>query len=234
MKKNDYYIENYKSTLFKLKILSIEAKEYLDFLKKGIDKLKFFIDTKINKFEENEIPRLATSSIKIALFIRYAIENLIYTIVSFNKKSIKIEKSDWKITELIKKLDSFEINWTPKKFEDLIKFDVVFKNKLKKDNYFTSKEIIRIYSNTSKIIHNIRPWYLINKKNNNKKVDFETFFSSRLKIIEKEYNKLNHLHKSFFGKIKNHFLFIENYNYLLTIKDFEIHNEYILKQTKTI
>lgn len=230
----EYCIEDYKNTLFRLKILSNESKEYLDFLENGIHKLRFFINKKINKFKEGEILKLATSSIKIALFVRYGIESLIYTIVSFNNKSIKIKKSDWKVSELINKLDNFKINWIPKKFVDLKKLDTASKNDLLNDNYFTSKDINKMYSIASKIIHNTKPWHLTNKnkKHNDEKVDLETFFWDRLKVIEKEYNKLNFLYESFFVKIKNHSLFIENDNYLLTIKDFEIHNKYIISNKK--
>lgn len=91
-----------------------------------------------------------------------------------------------------------------------------------------------MYSIAGKIIHNTKPWHLTNKnkKHNDEKVDLETFFWDRLKVIEKEYNKLNFLYESFFVKIKNHSLFIENDNYLLTIKNFEIHKKYIISSKK--
>lgn len=231
-KEIERYIKKYRSVLSKLKILSIESKEHLDLLKKGIDKLKLFIYEGKYEFKEgNEKIKLATSSIKSALFIRHAIESLIYAIVIFNNNSIKVKKDDWNIKDFIDRLDLLEINWTPKKFIDLEKSNLTIftiEKELQGNKYFTSNSIKKMYSKTSKIIHDVKPWISINNesKNGNKKQDLKTFLTINLKAIENEFNKLNDIHKNFFEKINNHSIFIENNTYLITVKDFEIYNTY--------
>lgn len=228
-KEIERYIKKYRSVLSKLKILSLESKEHLDYLKKGIDKLKLFIYEGKYEFEgDREKNKLATSSIKSAFFIRYAIESLIYIIVIFNNDSIKVKKNDWNIKCFIEILDSLKINWTPKKFVNLEKSNLTIKKELQGNKYFTSNSIKKMYSKTSKIIHNTKPWISINneRKNGNKKQDFKTFLTRNLRVIEKEYSIVNNIYKNFFEKINNHSIFIENNTYLITVKDFEIYNTY--------
>lgn len=225
-----YYIKEYQDALFNIKILINECKEILSFIKNGIDKLKFFIKNKKSIFNDDELPKLATSSIKVALFLRYGIEKFIYAIAFNNKDLIKIEKNDWNVHEFIKKLDKKEIDWTPKKTVEKNKLLPENKEELLKTDILTKKDIKNIYLKTSKIIHNTRPHYTINQKyklckyeTNEQEIEelFKTV-KNRSFIIKNEFNMLNSLCKKFYKALQNHYILINGGSILLVVADFRI------------